>query len=380
MSRKKPKRTVPRRVRTITEEELPPEIDNEPAIDDDLLELESFFQQLGDENIRYKLYRVEKGGKRVWLEDGTPETFSEACIQQAHGEGDYLIRAISGRNWIKSKQISIGAARSGQHQADGSSEQVRALELRLREIELQAQQAREAEMSRQHELTLKLIETIGGREMGHSGPTLDELISGVRNLRDLSGNNGGTLGSIKEALEVVEQMNALRGDHGKEDESLLSALKPVVPELTKVLLPLFIGGRAVNTQPGSVAPGSLSTATTTLSETTQPDVTVALGLTDEQFGMAKRQLIGYAIGLADAGRSPELYADMAIETCDVQRDPVSGRMITEIVNTADFATWFAALEKLEPAIVTRRPWFEDFFKAVRDVIAGQNRQHETKDF
>ncbi len=190
MSRKKPKRTVPRRVRTITEEELPPEIEHEPAINDDLLELESFFQQLGDENIRYKLYRVEKGGKRVWLEDGTPETFSEASIQQTHGEGDYLIRAISGRNWIKSKQISIGAA-SGQHQADGSSEQVRALELRLREIELQSQQSREAETRRQHELTLKLIESIGGRDMGHSGPTLNELISGVRNLRDLSGNNGG---------------------------------------------------------------------------------------------------------------------------------------------------------------------------------------------
>lgn len=80
MSRKKPKRTVPRRVRTITEEELPPEIEHEPTIDNDLLELESFFQQLGDENIRYKLYRVEKGGKRVWLEDASAFARSDPTL------------------------------------------------------------------------------------------------------------------------------------------------------------------------------------------------------------------------------------------------------------------------------------------------------------
>src|SRR5262249_36422374 len=155
------------------------------------------------------------------------ETFSEASIQEAYGEGDYLIRAISGRHWIKSKQISIGVPRY-QHQNGDSSEQVRALELRLRELELQAQQARESEMRRQHELSLKLIESVGNRDGGNSGPTLNELIVGVRNLRDLSGTNGGTLGSIKEALELVEQVNALRGDQAKEDDGLLSALKPIM--------------------------------------------------------------------------------------------------------------------------------------------------------
>lgn len=65
---------------------------------------------------------------------------------------------------------------------------VRALELRCRELELQGQQARESEMRRQHELSLKLIESMGSREGGHEGPTLSELIMGVRSLRDLSGN------------------------------------------------------------------------------------------------------------------------------------------------------------------------------------------------
>jgi hypothetical protein len=372
---KKQRKTVPRRVRTITEEELPPEIDGSAPIDEELLELETFFNEIGaGEDVRYKLYRVLKGGRRTWLEDGTPETFSEASIQESYGEGDYLIRAISGRHWMKSKQISIGAPRQSL-QSSGSSEQVRALELRLRELELQAQQARESEMRRQHELSLKLIDSMGSRNVGPVGPTLNELIVGVRNLRDLGGNNHGTtIGSIKETLELVEQVNALRGEQPKEDDRLLSVLKPILPELTRVFLPgLSAAGGHVG---ASTMSGQPALATGPNPEAASPadgPTATAQTLTDEQFNAVKKQLIAYGIGLADAGRSPELYADMAIETCDVQRDPVSARVISEVVNAADFAAWFISIEKLEPATVTRRSWFEAFFNTVREIVAGQNQ-------
>jgi len=45
MPPKKQRKTAPRRVRTITEEELPQEIDQTP--DDELLELETFFNEIG---------------------------------------------------------------------------------------------------------------------------------------------------------------------------------------------------------------------------------------------------------------------------------------------------------------------------------------------
>ena len=358
-----------RRVRTITEEELPSEIDQTP-VDDELLELETFFNEIGGgEDVRYKLYRVQKGGRRTWLEDGTPETFSEASIQESYGEGDYLIRAISGRHWMKSKQISIGVPRY--HHNGDSSEQVRALELRLRELELQGQQARESEMRRQHELSLKLIESIGSRDGAHGGPTLNELIVGVRNLRDLSGTNGSTLGSIKEALELVEQVNSLRGDQPKEDDGLLSVLKPIVPELARAVLPGVLAGNRVpagtTTDAPTVATNPNPTPTPSALRDAPPPT-----LTDEQFNAVKRQLITYGMSLADAGRSPELYADMAVETCDVQRDIVSGRVISEVVNAVDFSTWFASIERLEPAAVTRRSWFEAFFNTLREVVAEAN--------
>jgi hypothetical protein len=61
MPPKKQRKTAPRRVRTITEEELPAEIDQMP--DDELLELETFFNEIGTgDDVRYKLYvfkRVE---------------------------------------------------------------------------------------------------------------------------------------------------------------------------------------------------------------------------------------------------------------------------------------------------------------------------------
>src|SRR5262249_16178663 len=154
-----------------------PEVDigDDPALED----LQSFFAEIGEEEgIGYKLYRIERGKPREWLEDGGASEFSEAEIRRLDGAGTYMVRGISGREWIKSITIPIGAPNTVQHEnAGGSSEQVRALELRLREIELRAESDRQAREQRNHELLLKMMDNRGNAP---SGPSMVELVSAVK--------------------------------------------------------------------------------------------------------------------------------------------------------------------------------------------------------
>jgi hypothetical protein len=65
---------------------------------------------------------------------------------------------------------------------------------------------RQAREQRNHELQLKMLEALGGRD-NQSGPSLTELIAGVEALRNLAGNSGG-LNGFKEVLEVADRINA----------------------------------------------------------------------------------------------------------------------------------------------------------------------------
>ena len=77
-------------------------------------------------------------------------------------------------------------------------------------------------------------------------------------------------------------------------------------------------------------------------------------MTDEQFQAIKKEALAYAPGMARLGRPPALYADMAIETVDLQGDPVTARLVGEIVTAPAFDSWVTSLQPLEPALVTQQ--------------------------
>jgi hypothetical protein len=91
---------------------------------------------------------------------------------------------------------------------------------------------------------------------------------------------------------------------------------------------------------------------------------------------AKKQALGYLLNMARLGRSPALYAELAVEQVSLQGDAITATLIQELMAAPDFETWFPSIERLDPTLVRQRPWFSEFFEVIREIIAGRNQPEE----
>ena len=62
-----------------------------------------------------------------------------------------------------------------------------------------------------------------------------------------------------------------------------------------------------------------------------------------------------------------------MEQVDLQGDAIAATLIQELMASPNFETWFPSIERLDPTLVTQRPWFAEFFEVIREVIAGRNQ-------
>jgi hypothetical protein len=254
-----------------------------------------------------------------------------------------------------------------------------------------------------------MFKSFGNR--GNETGTIAAMIEGVRSLKDLSGN-GSTLSSVKEVLEIATHLKSFGAESSDDGAGgWMSFLKPAVPELARTL-PLFLarwqaGGPAASVPaaaaamapslavpPGATPPVTPPTVPASpaggpAADTPAPPTPEATagpaGITEEQLTAVKQQLIGYALQMARLGRSPAVYADLAIEMVDVQGDPVSASFVQAIVKAPDFKTWFADLQKIgDPGLVTQQGWFTEFFQEVRQIVAdkseGERGQGQNKEY
>jgi hypothetical protein len=244
---------------------------------------------------------------------------------------------------------------------------------------------------RNHELQLKMLESFGGRG-AFAAPSMTELVTAVRSLKDLSGNGSG-LASVKELIEVAEHLNSLRGAQpNEEDGGWLSWLKPIAIEAGRAIAPALAGslinsriavpvgsaatvmGSAQPTQPGLTPPGSGCGGD--LGQTAAAGSASAFA--NEQYLAAKRQAIALALGVAKLNRAAGFYADMMLEQGEVTNDPVIAQIVREIRDAKDFQSWFADLERVEPAVTLHQRWFGEFFEMVRSALAGQEQREATE--
>ena len=178
--------------------------------------------------------------------------------------------------------------------------------------------------------------------------------------------------------EVVNEVNALRGDPSSEEDGILSFLKPIVPDLARVLLergtiPASAGGAPAGASaPASALPYSPAAGPTVHDPQVLTESGTTENVTEEQFEAVKKQALAYALSMARLGRSPTLYAEMTVETVDLQGDPVTARLIQEAVGAESFDAWFTSLQALEPALITQRDWFLEFFETLREAVATEN--------
>jgi hypothetical protein len=83
----------------------------------------------------------------------------------------------------------------------------------------------------------------------------------------------------------------------------------------------------------------------------------------------KREALAFALTMARLNRHPEVWADFALEQVETSNNPVTARFLQEIMRAEHFNGWFADLEKIEPAVITQRAWFEVFFQVIRDTLS-----------
>jgi hypothetical protein len=78
----------------------------------------------------------------------------------------------------------------------------------------------------------------------------------------------------------------------------------------------------------------------------------------------KKQAIQILLPHALSNGSPELYAGFAFEMMD-RGDVDVARLLQELAGAKDFDSWFAEMQKVEPAISRQRDWFSDFYQSIR---------------
>ena len=237
----------PTRHRRREREEEPPQFE-EIEVNPEEVELSDFLDGLGPQGISdVSLYRILPSGKQRFITSGPPSQFSEQYVQAQFGEGDFLARAKLNGRWYKSKSFSVEAAPgtvAALPTIPSHDAELERLKAQIESQRLEIERDRQAREQRNHELQLKMLEALGNRGSQAAGPTITELIAGLRGLKELSGN-GSSLVGVKELLDVADKIVALRGDGTDSEDSsfggvLKSIAKSIGPELAQALSQILV--------------------------------------------------------------------------------------------------------------------------------------------
>jgi hypothetical protein len=214
--------------------------------------------------------------------------------------------------------------------------------LRLEQQQAQMEADRREREQRNHELMLKLLESRNDA----GGPSLTELVGSVEALRNLAGNGSGLIG-LNEALEIADRINALRGD-GKEDDSWLAMLKPLVPGLAQVLLTNRTGAPST----GGVL-DQMQVAGAGIPEMTKPQLEPLQSAPTAYDVLAAqvRSLFERIQSQAAMGLDPVLALDGLLELAETANDPVARLVLNSFDRSLTVDAWMTWLRsQLGPTV------------------------------
>src|SRR5438093_8089077 len=141
-----------------------------------------------------------------------------------------------------------------------------------------------------------MLEALGNRGSQAAGPTITELIAGLRGLKELSGN-GSSLVGVKELLDVADKIVALRGDGTDSEDSsfggvLKSIAKSIGPELAQALSQILVARNGPTS--GASLPVDVAATTTASDVKVETPVIATMPLPT-----AYDQIAGQLCGLID---------------------------------------------------------------------------------
>ena len=360
------------------------ETDETPEAKASELELTDFFDSIGPEGVsEVSLYRVlATNGKQRFICSGPPTQFTESYIQSSYGGGDYLLRARLDGKYYRSKMICVESPNAlnsngnGHPSAESELERLR-LEIKEQQVRMQADQA--AAIQRNHELQLALIQNNHGGGSSNA-PGITDLVTAVKALQDLGGQDQIDK-AIERVFSLATKVQQLTNPQGEKGEAgWWDWAKPVVQEAAKNVLPKVIpflnatapGGTPMQGAPAMAVPTPQAQAPSEMPPASEQPQMSDQERFEAEFKAQKHEALAFALGMARLGRSPEIWADFAIEQVETSNNQVTARFLAEVMQAENFGVWFTELEKIEPSVITQRAWFEGFFQTVRETISAKS--------
>ena len=263
------------------------------------------------------------------------------------GEGDYLARAKLNGRWYKSKSFSVEAAPgtvaatttlTPNHDAE-----LERLKAQIESQRLEMERDRQAREQRNHELQLKMLEALSSRGGNQAGPSLTGLVASIEALRNLAGNSG-TLTGFKELLEIIDHINALRGDNKNDHDSWMSVLKSAAPELAQTLTQVFLArnGQPAAAQPKPSVNGSLNPSQQSEVKTEPSLDTVPLPTAYDQVAGQLRGLLERLQVQIRAGLDPNLAVETLL-ALEANNDPIAHLILNAVEKSSTFESWLTWL-------------------------------------
>ena len=349
-------------------------------------ELMEFLENLGPSGIsEISLYRIKDTGKQVFLEQGPPAQFTEQYVLTKFGGGDYMVRSRLNGKWFRSKNFSVeGMQLSSNGHSGAQDQEIEKIKVRMQEAELAAQADRRDREQRMHELQLAMIQN----QLNHgsnSNNNIADIISAVKSLKDMSSGQDEVYKSVERLFTLSAKLNDLKNGTagGEGGGGWWDWLRPIATQAGTMLLPRVLpflnNGQVPPTPPPApqtppVAEVRAPTDQAAIAPAV-PEPAPAAGVDNpaddtETYLTQKRDALSFALSMARMNRTPEIYADMAVEQTETSGNPFTARFIAEIMKAESFDKWFAELQQLDPAVITQQNWFRIFYDYMRERVSG----------
>jgi len=340
--------------------------DDEPKATVEEQEISSWLSNIGDSSDRIKIEKMDEDGHWCYVSSRPRDSVSEDTLAR-WGPGLYWIKTIkqNGR-YGPSKQVRImGEPVQEIIQAGNGADST--VQFQLKMMEFQMKMAMD-QSNKFHDLLLAVIATNKGDGNGNIG----QIISAVKDLKELSGPAANPIEQLKSTAELIEIFRDGAGgpDRPATPMDLLMKFGPALLENTK--RPALSPQAGAGSLPPATAQAPLLPQMTPAPDATIPVAAVAVPAD----GGAQQPLTGSAtvaatvqpetletllLAKAQAKRPAEFWADYVMELGD-QQDP-EALMLIYIATKTDGQEMLAKLD------AELKPWFQLLLRLIKDAYS-----------
>lgn len=311
-----------------------------PPPSDDFEDVDALLAELGPEATEVQIYQVERGGRHNYLETWEPSEFSLDAVKERWGGGRFQVRLKGpGRGYIKQRAFRIAgpsllapaglpaALATGPQAAPTSSPEV--TELR-REVASLRELIQGQERGSRFEEMIALTRLLTERERPAVDP-VDTLLKGIELAEKMGSGSSGY-------SEVLNRLGVPLLDFLQEQAAKEKGAPPGAPK-----------------QPAALPAGSGQPS---------PDIHAPAWVP------SLAPWVPQLLQLAAAGRNPQLYAALIVDTLEGNPDQTPLALLRDAVGQGD--AFLAEFYQHVPDALQRSEWFGELFGEIQGLLFGDD--------